>query len=126
MIEQSIPQPVRKRTRRRMETRATGVPREQVESLIRPENVTRERLLELFDFLEKRGPEQPPQLDIVGSARLSLGYFTIGEANSVFNEYEEISSRGVGEDDRTYLALRSAIRTILEHRDGKVKLPISF
>lgn len=126
MREQIISRPYRRRTRRRMEPRASGVPSEQEGSLIGPENVERERILELYDFLAKKGPNQPPQLDRVGSVRLSLGNFTIGEANSVFNEYEEITSRSVGEDNRTYVALRSAIRTILEHRDEKVKPPISF
>lgn len=116
----------RKRTSRPRESRASGVPREQEESLTGPESVERERILELFDFLAKKGPNQPPQLDIVGSVRLSWGNFTIGEANAVFGEYEKIIDRSMGEDDRTYIALQSAIRTILEHRDGKVKPPISF
>ena len=126
MREQFIPPLYRKKSRRQIAAKVSGIPRELEESLIWPENVERERLLELFDFLAKKGPNQPPQLDIVGSVRLSLGNFTIGEANSVFNEYEEVTSRSVGEDDRTYLALQSATRTILEHRDGKVKFPISF
>ena len=113
MIEQSIPWPIRKRARRRMETRASGVPIEQVESLIWPENVERERLLELFDFISEDGPSKPPQMDTVGSTRLSLGGFTSGEVNYVFDQFAKVTGQEVVDDDRTYYALSFALRVVL-------------
>lgn len=78
-----------------------------------------ERLLWLRVFLNFDSPIKPFQMDTISASKLSLGGFTLEEAEAVFKEFSSQgnSNGNMVDDDKTYYALNNAIGEILRTRE---------